>query len=61
MSLEAFTGASRGLDIANLKHRFASSNSRARTKISEAAPAEVPGTGGTGRGHRACGVLAARS
>lgn len=30
--MEAFTGASRGLDIANLKHRFASSNSRARTK-----------------------------
>lgn len=32
MSLEAFIGASRGLDIANLKHRFASSNSRARRK-----------------------------
>lgn len=41
-------GASRGLDLENPKHRFASSNHRARRKSSEIAPTEVTGAGGTG-------------
>ena len=41
-------GASRGLDLENPKHRFVSSNRRARRKSSETAPTEVPGTGVTG-------------